>query len=424
MFKVAKLVLVAISFGAYFAVISPSLTYAQNPEDVKVTKVTRISHPAYRAANIWYSTRNPWNRDYTRVLIYESSFTHPNYGTTGRGLVWGFVDELKSWNTLQTDQQQLQAYQKAAKPLPENTKWASTSLYWSPFNGEENILYGIYTADKTVSKLNVDTGVRMPLVSYDPGDGTDVSGARSTGWTIDNTLVVNFNGESYSAGYEVDVINKTKKRYTPFSGDCSEERKRFPHNGHGHSNKSPDGSKMAMKFGFGSDDGVMLMDDCAYVEDPSWEHKMDPPYPNLPIYVSWTASENWYLASGDQEDPPIPYLTAPAITTWPIWQVYFDGKNFTYRELLAVKTAARWDPDANHANGNEVRNYHAHLIPVLREDGRQIWFTATDGKYTIDDYNVARVSPWEFESVFLADLAPAGGEADTNAPSVPSNLTA
>ena len=86
--------------------------------------------------------------------------------------------------------------------------------------------------------------------------------------------------------------------------------------------------------------------------------------------------------------------------TYAIWQVYIksDG-NFIYSELLKVKTAGRWKNSTN-----EGRNYHAHLIPVLRQDGKQIWFTATNGKYTFEDYKQRGVTPWEFEGVYLADL--------------------
>ena len=77
--------------------LSSNLAFSSNPQDVRVTKITRIMHPAYRAGNIWYSIRNPWNLDYTRVLMYEAPYTHPDYKTIGRGLVWGFVEKLKNW---------------------------------------------------------------------------------------------------------------------------------------------------------------------------------------------------------------------------------------------------------------------------------------------------------------------------------------
>ena len=30
--------------------------------ELKVIKVTRIMHPAYRSSNMWFGNRNPWNR--------------------------------------------------------------------------------------------------------------------------------------------------------------------------------------------------------------------------------------------------------------------------------------------------------------------------------------------------------------------------
>ena len=159
----------------------------------------------------------------TRTLLEEEG-----------GLVWGFVDGLKQWKALEE-------YEAAAHPLSRHdTDWRPDSAYWSPFPDEEHIIYGVYRPDKTVSKLNTDTGQRTSIIGYDPGDGTDVRNARSFGWTADKTLIVNFQNEEWSSGgFEIDVQKRTSKRYRSRSSDASAEGRRWPTLGHGHGDRSP-----------------------------------------------------------------------------------------------------------------------------------------------------------------------------------------
>ena len=425
-----------------------AITAQLQADEVTVSGVTRIMHPAYRSGNQWFSNRDPWNRDYTRMLMFESSFTHPVYGTTGRGLVWGFVAELKQLGAqfqrrageaqvaYQARMSQLlRQYEQAARPIDANyawNRWPATSAYWSPFPGEENILYAINLQEKVLARLDVDTGGVTVVASYDPGDGTVLSEARSNGWTFDDPATaafdprfhLSFQGEWYSAGYLIDVHSGAKE-YFPRSpgplnsneetGVCSDDRRYFPYTTHGHGDRSPDGSKFTNNYGFNSTKGVYICqgDQQTFVHDRSYVDRIEPPWPKATAYVSWKASERWFLVSGDQEimDGSQPwYYSAPAISEWPMWQVFFDGQSYRYRELLAVRTAARWDVDGDPRNGNEGRNWHAHLIPVLRSDGRQIWYTATDAEYSYEDWEARGVTPWGFEGTFLADLSPASGE--------------
>lgn len=374
-------------------------------EDLTVTKVTRISHPAYRATNQWYSIRDPWNRNYERVMLYEA--TQFYNGIAGRGLVWGYVNQLKSWSTLQQ-------YESIAKPLPKanNKTWKSTSVYWSPFSGEENIVYGVVKNDNRLMKVNVDTGAWEAIMSFDPSDGTDLINARGIGWTLDNIFIVNFYDESRSSGgYEINVHAKTKRRYSAWPDRCSPDGRRYPCISHGHSDKSPDGTKYANDYGQTMENGVQNLVNCNFTEDRAFENRLLEPYPLYTNYVSWKASENWYLVCSDyfwedsNEPTPNWALSSPEIMNYKLWQMNFDGANFSYREILRVKSAAAWDPDDDHTNGNEIWNSHCNLIPVLRKDGKQIWFTMTDNKYSYEDYQARGVTPWGFEGVFLADLS-------------------
>jgi hypothetical protein len=397
-------------------------------EDVSAAQVLRISHPAYRMTNVWYSLRDPWNRDFTRLLMFENaSFVHPAFGVKGRRLVWGEVGDLKAFGRklqglhwqdpgdLELLRVLLAEYQEVAKPVPAANELKSTSLYWSPFPGEESVLYGLKKNRDHVYRIDLDTGDVVPWVSIDPGDGTGISKARALGWTQDGNLIVNFNGEGEGGGFEVDVRGKTRRRYAALPDPCSAEGRRFPDLGHGHSSRSPRANFRAVNYGYVSDNGVVDLRTCAFIEDLAYETRDPEPYPHYTVYVSWKASESWFLVSSAQfrpEDPkPTPnWMAAPEVVSYALWQVYFDpGGKFSYREILQVQTANRWDPDGDHRNGNEVANYHAHLIPVLRRDGKQVWFIATSGEHSYDDYRQAGAEPWGTEGVFLADLE--AGEA-------------
>lgn len=372
-------------------------------EKLTVLAVKRITHPAYRINNLWFGERNPWNRDYTRLLLYEDmGFTDPTTKRRGRGHVWGMISNLKNWSTPE-------GYEAAARQVSNSSCWPPTSLDWSPLAGEENILYGVYTCDTTISKLNVDTGVRTPVVSYNPGDGTNVSNPRSFGFSSDNRLIVNFNGENWaSGGYEVSVPDGTRTRYTGFAMDCSTVRKRWPQMlSHGHMHRSPDAQYLAI-YGYGAGQvGVYDLQagiNCSNL--PEVLSYVDSAYPNdqPPGHVSWTASNDWFLAEnmGSWKN----WQTSPYLSNDSIFQVTFDRTThaFTYNNLLTTTTAGYWK------SGEEVQNYHAIPIPVLRKDGKQMIFWSTDGKYSYVDYQAKGVTPWGTEGVFLADLGVLGAD--------------
>ncbi|MFH0863734.1 MAG: hypothetical protein V1858_01405 [Candidatus Gottesmanbacteria bacterium] len=405
--KLKTVFFLAILFFSFFGLAKSS----QAATELTVTKVTRISHPAYRTSNVWYGARDPWNSDYTRLMLYESpAFTHPEYGKTGRGLVWGTINNLKSWTTLTE-------YENAAKPLQagyDNFNWRADSVYWSPFIGEENVIYGLYTYySTTVRRLNLDTGTVTIVVSYDPGDGTDVSNARALGWTTDNKLVVGFNDITGCCGYEIDVQTGSRTRYYSQPSKCSDEGNRWPLDvkANGHMHLSPDKKREAL-YGYGyiriNEPGV----DCIT------EYK-DPYYPNNPVgkhigHVSWRYSNDWLLA-GDVGDFDGCNFTAPHMDTYGIYQIYFDRTTheFDYYSLLKKEGAGLW------CDGSNYRNYHALPLATLRSDGNQIHFMSTDGLWSYDDYTLKGKTPWGTEGVFLADLALA---SDTIPPSAPSGL--
>lgn len=387
-----------------FIIITVGSAFAGS-EDLIVTKVTRITPPDYRASNLWYGVRDLglWNIDNTRMMVYENpSSTHPVSGKTGRGLVWGFISDFKSWTDVSD-------YESKIKPLPRwiNSKRTDpSSIFWSIFPGEENIVYVTLEIGWLV-KVNVDTNEISRVLYIDPGDGVDIKDAKLYGWTKDNTLVMSFGYENWKdGGYEINVQtpSKTFVRKPPWN-KCSSEFQRWPDFfSHGHSGKSPSGVLYYSGAGDVHDNGVINLDTSNFTEDMLYENKVCRPYPWTSSHISWKASENWFLANSwtryDVKIEP----SEPTLREYKLWQVYFDGVDFTYRELLSQKTAHAWNDGTR-----RIRNWNAHFIATLRKDGRQALFTSTNGKYSYEDYKYKGVTPWGYEGAFLVDLAPASG---------------
>ncbi len=398
--------------------------YAFAADELTVIDIKRISHPAYRAGQQWFSVRYPWNRDDTRIMMYESRVTHPNYGTTGRGLVWGFVSELKNWATL-PESQQLAAYETAAKPLPDSAHITRpTAADWSIFPGEENIIYAVYykqSSPEKLKKINVDTNVITDVVTL----GNNFRGAVIYGWTSNNTLIITTLSDKYDEVVEVDVQNKIiVNNFNTKQSVCSTEGRRWPYISHGHSARSLDRQWIISYYSGGGDS----------ITDP-WGDTKRPLYYTLKNlnscvsfdlrtygerdfgYASWHASNEWLIApdygSGMHGSP------SPNIDDYGIWQVwlgnesdYHDGRyggtdngregELKRKLLFYSSTAQSWREGATWDTGN--LNWHAHPFPNIRKDGRQILFGSTDGKYSWEDYQKKGVTPWGYEGFFLADL--------------------
>ncbi len=373
---------------------------------LSVASVTRISHPAYKAVNLFYGVRDYgiWNRDNSRIMIYESlNYTHPSYGTTGRGFVWSYVSDLRNW----TESDNSEDYEAVMKPVP-NVGNATTdeSVYWSPFEGEENI---IYTTIETgyVVKINVDTGSVTNVI-----DVGAVQGTRCYGWTNDNYhLICSMKDEDWSdGGYEIDVQTPEKTYVNSLPPNCSAEWRRWPDaTGHGHSGKSPGGTKYASHYGQANDDGVRDLTVCSFEEDLTVEYQESPPYPWAGVHVSWKASENWFLSNSGSPLTVSQWPSIPTLEEYKLYQVFFNGTDFLYHELLGQQTTVGWDDCSQYYS-----NYHSHFIATLRKDGRQALFTSTDGRYSYEDYVFKGVTPWGYEGFFIADFIPYSGEAGTS----------
>ena len=410
-----------IWFIVLFAMMASNFTFA-GTEDLIVKKVTRISHPAYRAQNIFYGVREKgvWNVDNTRIMISEApdTYKHPTYGAKSRGLVWATLQDATSWTT-QAE------YEAAFQQVPQYYNRANKNgFYWSPFEGEENIIYTLRRETyNDVIKINVDTGEVTVVVKL----GSTKFRSRAYGFRKDNNhLIASYNNENWDAGgWEIDLQAGTYIALTKadIPSYCDALYPLWPnHNNHGHGGPSPNGSKYAKGYGFArtiragtseerKGDRVAIYPACTDVEDMSWENKDSPPYPWAGVHTSWHASENWFLSNSNVSKGAKQWPSAPSIEEYKIYQVYFDGSNFTYRELLSSFSAHRWD-DGTY----KVYNDTAHIKATIRSDGRQAIFTSTDGKYSYDDYKYKGATPWEFDGFFLVDLAFTSDESTISAP--------
>jgi hypothetical protein len=346
----------------------------------------------------------------TRVLINEATnFTHPEYKETGRGFVWGYVDKLKTWETLSD-------YKALAKPIVPKFNYGHTpgqSIYWSPFEGEENILYAVHRPSTCVVRINVDTQQQTEVISYDPGDGTNVRRARALGLTADHHLIVNFNNEAdEGGGFEINLQKKTRSRYTKWPEKWTAEWRRFPNRGHGHGSRSPSGLQLVSHLGLMQKVGVIDTRTGELTRDTGYNHRQKP-FPYCSNFGSWLANENWYIVSASVGYGPkqLPVLQAkPNIAELPIWQVYFTDGTFKWRDLMIVKTAGAWKTNKG---GKEVVTWNAtgFIYPIVRQDGRELYFTCTEGKYTYPDFQVSgEPLDWGTEGAFLAVLEPPAEE--------------
>lgn len=370
--------------------------------ELTVTKITRVTHSSYQANNQWFGIRDPWNRDYTRMILYEvPGYTHTD-STVGRGIVWGYVSDLKNWTTKAE-------YEAAAKPLSIGIGyWEPLSMYWSPIVGEENILYGLWTSDSTVRKLNIDTE-EVNIVTTYTKSGVCTTYARALGFSASNELIVGFGclnpleDPNYfdTGGYAINVSNGNKTYYSSTPSICTSG---WPHLGHGHDGYSPD------RQYYGSYGDYYIQKTCGgsgIYNDPH----------HIGAHITWTASNDWFIVDDNMQT--CSPTDQPCMATQKIWQVMFDrvSHTFDYNELVINKsTAGYW------WTGGATYNYGAYAVPTLRKDGHQVLFFSTDGKWSYSDYIQKGKTPWGTAGAFLVDLS-TSVDSDITPPSAPGGLT-
>ncbi len=395
-------------------------------EPLSVSKVARATHPAFRANNLWFGPKSPWNRDMTRILLFETKDPIPEYGETGRGLVWGYVegcdvrDCVTEWTTLDE-------YKKFVKPVPDEMHMTKqVSAYWSIFPGEENVIYApFYSGDNcsALKKINVDTGAISDVVSINDS-GVDCKSFACYGWTDDEKLVCSMKYEDWTdGGYKIDVQARSKtfisRQPLAATSTCLMQPSYIDNEGwtwpdyfqHGHGGKNPGRTFWLNNYGRGTypgaidTKGVIRRSDCSVIPDQAGSD-------NHSTHVSWQASNDWFLTSTCGDD--CNYREAPHLDTFRLYQATFNGHSFSYRELVAKQSAGRWETAPGKA---DYMNYQAIAIATLRKDGRQAIFMSTDGKYSYEDYQARKATPWGTEGIFLVDF-----RSSSEDPAPPGNL--
>jgi hypothetical protein len=404
-----------------FAFAVPLLSAAQ-PADpftgpVKVKKVTRITHPAYTAGNQFLAKMSPWNPDYTRVLLFEATFKHPVHNTLGKGYCWGYLKDLTSWKT-QAE------YEAARKPLPTQD-WIKFCLFWSPFPGEQNVLYGVRRTTKDVVKVDLDRNTITPILVLNPGPDADITKGQGYGWSRRNTLIVGLVEHNSAAdALEIDVKARTQRRFTPVklaqmwdSDQALADLNLFPRGGN-HGDTSGTGRWFYHYRGFepqkpgdkrppGGAFSLTSRGNSVYV--PDGKHYIADRWRTVGVVtLSFAHYADSWMIGVDLGKPYKP--VGPAISTYTFCQILFHpdkAPNFVYRPILQHKSATLWYDKIGGDRGEGPHyNYHSLCKLQMRRDGRQFVFFGTDGKYTWQDHLDRKMEPWDNNAMFLVDLEP------------------
>ena len=359
--------------------------------DVVVTSVKMVTPEGVESGDIWYGQEDPWNSDLTRIMYWENNNVLDPEGEYGLGMVWAYVDDLERWTTLA----EYKAARHALDPYPYHY---GPQLEWSPFAGEESIVYAARLADRMIVKIDLETGGVEPIVSYDPDNGAEPQPLLRR-WTVDNHLIVMLDGADdvspWTNGvYEVDVQEGTRRYWGPptttdYWSLPTEDRVRWPYVVAHHASLSPDHT-MAV----GSDHRITATADFSLIAvvDP-----LRDPYDSNINHTSWRSSPRWFLVDdlGQNYDTVI-YGNSPNIDDFAIHQCFVDGH---CRPLHRARSAQDY--------GDYPVNWPTSPIATVRKDGRQFVFTTTNGMYSRTDFDTHGVTPWSYRSLYLANLAPA-----------------
>jgi hypothetical protein len=330
---------------------------------------------------------------------------------------------LKKWQTKEE-------YLNASHPIMDGyvyRTFPAESIHWSPFEGEESVLYGINTTTNKVVRIDVDrpAGQQVTeIASYalDQAGATEAERSGNTsdtygaGWTKDNRFTVVYvdkKGTTHG-GVFLDVQKRSATYFDkipaftrkPAKPSDNEAWRGFPHRSSQHGGRSPSGKYMAIYAGSMNEggDGVVNTYDGSFIKDGevNFGNPASPVYPYNAMYVSWRADDAWFIVTslGDSEcrlvDGKRRWINLekgekPAL--WPngIFQVYADTAAGVcrYRKLLTYYTTGHWTntyktgPSAGKSFSDS--NYHAHGIPALRNDGRQLVYCAHENNYSTTD---------------------------------------
>lgn len=352
------------------------------PGEMMVTRIMRISHPAYTAANIGSSGSadwSVWNLDNTRIALYESQVDCINYKEKlpeacanyadslgyGREAVWAMIADLKEID----ENTPLEEYHEIFKPIPYFDQSTSGYPFWSPWPGEENVVYTTIRNDSSkypenrghVVRIDVDKGSIENVVDINAQSGA----TRCWGWSVTKKLYCSNGGQGdWSDAYIIDVVMNTKTKIPGGKPSLSEGKylcdlrwEEWPEVGAGHGGFSPNRTRRAIDYGHANDNGVFLITTCEssddtpdFVEDMVWEDSaLDQRhrgierliYPHAASHVSWKASEDWFIVDTYMMGSEAPKM--PELREQRVMQVFFDGSTFKYGTLTSHMTPYYWD---------------------------------------------------------------------------------
>jgi hypothetical protein len=357
-----------------------------------VSSVRQVMPDGFASADLWYGQEDPWNSDTTRIMYWEDNNSLDPDGQYGLGLVWARVVDLESWTTVA----EYKAARHALDPFPYQY---ATQLEWSPFPGEESIIYAARLSDRMIVRIDVDTSEVEQVVSYDSGT-SNTQEPLLRRWTLDNHLIVMLDGRDdlspwVHGVYEVDVQTKTRRYWGPpdiedYWDLPTDDRVRWPYVVAHHASMSPDHT-MAVD----SNNRITTTSDYALLTTVP---PITDPYVSSINHTTWRSTNAWFLVDdlGESYNTAI-HSSAPNIDNFAIHQCFAaDGR---CQPLLVVRSAQDYD--------NYPVNWPTSPIATLRKDGRQFVFTTTNGKYSQRDHDDFGVTPWSPRLLYLANLVPA-----------------
>lgn len=430
-----------------------SSVYAVDAE-LTATAITRLSHPCINVNNGWqgeaHGAKNggsgPWNSNGTKIMWQEKKQGSviasgcPAYATS-RGYVWATLSDIKTLGGTAAYSPTMQMtynyandfnggtdlmttaytnYLSITHTLPSNFKNSSGNKLdrppiWSKKAGEENILYGIRMVSASeirVYRYDTSTEAVETLIAT-LTDYTSVNSQPAIwGWKngVNAFYVLAVPVDTMAKpGWLIDISASSTSPTVTYSSDLSSQCNPDVPYYSIHTGRSPDGLYIAQ---YGADDGVS---NCASFVFGNLEYQDNWGAAYLrPVHSAWFDNSNdYYLAGG-----PGPGSNAvPHITTFKIWQIYFDRvlETFNRHEVLQFDGAGRWDPSPKFSTSP---NYHGMIIPTLNKTGTQLMFYSSNNIASYEDHyythdvshnpSLAAYIPVEHwaNGIFIADIAP------------------
>ncbi|OGF11780.1 MAG: hypothetical protein A2W00_14945 [Candidatus Eisenbacteria bacterium RBG_16_71_46] len=202
------------------------------PDEKRVVRVARLTHPAFNYVESHHCILNAFNRSGDRVVLWRGGSNTP--------AEWGFLGALAGW----TDSTGFAASRHVIPTSPDPPS-GGIPPQWSEAPGEDDILYWFNRSTSYVLRVDLTAGTCSNWVALTAPPTGWGSNFFIPGFSSDGNLIVWEDPDDTLSGiWEVDVVARTALRVPQPPPLWSAEWKRYPFNGHGHSDRSPDGTKI------------------------------------------------------------------------------------------------------------------------------------------------------------------------------------